>query len=375
MDSTLAELAIPNVSDPRGLLLRKVTDQVAEGLPRRSEAEIRVFAEIVRLLYPSSSTADRAHLAEAVSGCSALPDWLVQRLTEDQLPVAAPILSGYRGLNEQMLLGLASSLPDAHLQEIAGRTDLTIPVSDKLVGRGSLAVHRVIAANLHIQLSKKALHVLVQRVAKDPQICDALLLRNDLTATNYKQMLPFVDNSTRQRLRRLIESALSPEQREHLQHLRNLRQTLGPALRKKCAADLWAQCTDVDASLDDVVTLMLQDERLEDIVRLLAHVGGISEPKARDAVFDGTPEDGARICLQAGLNLDTVSFLATVRAQKLRLPPSEAAEWRRAFQALQHEQETTARKPRNEFAAKRPKRARTVRANTPAKKAIASGAF
>jgi len=375
MESTLAELAVQDVSDPRSVLLRKVTEQVAHGLSRRSDAEIRVFAEIVRLLYPYSPATDRAYLSEALCVCDKLPDWLVQKLIEDQLMIAAPILSAYRGLTEHMLLGLATKLPDAHLQVIARRDDLTFPVSDTLVGRGSLAVHRAIAGNVNISLSKKALHVLVQRVAKDTEICDALLLRSDLTASNYKQMLPFVDNTTRQRLRKLIESALSPEQREHLQRLRNLRQTLGPSLRTKSAADLWTQCEDAGASLDEVVTLMLQDERLEDIVRLLAHMGGEPEPKARDAIFDGTPQDGARVCLQADLNLDTFSFLATVRAQKLRLPPSEAAEWRRAYQALQQEREEAARRPRNEFAAKRPKRARTGKANTKARKTIASGAF
>ncbi|GGB33107.1 hypothetical protein GCM10011316_01520 [Roseibium aquae] len=358
MKYAVVEMTSDNLQESRSTLLRKVTDQVASSLPRRSEADIRIFSEIIRLLYPLSPLEDRAHVAELVSACGTLPEWLVLQLAQDQPVVANPILTGYRGFREPVLLKLSMSLPDPHLQVLARRPDLTQPVSEQLVGRGSIAVHRIIAENLQIQLSQKALSLLIRRAMKDARTCDALLLRKDLTPSNYKQMLPYVDTNTRHKLRKLIEESLSPEQREHLQYLRSLRRNLGAAYTQKNSMGLWAACQKEGANLNDILTLLLQDERLEDVARLLAHVSGQREPKIRDIVFNGEPEDGARLAMLTGLNADTLAFLATVRSKKLKLPSGEAAEWRRSFAALQADVEATPVRRNSEFAAKRPKRVR-----------------
>lgn len=82
------------------------------------------------------------------------------------MSVAQSILRSSRVLTEEDLLMFIDTLGVAQREAIAGRSDLTTKVSDALVLNGEQQVHRVLAGNMEIRLSRQAMLFLSRKLLK-----------------------------------------------------------------------------------------------------------------------------------------------------------------------------------------------------------------
>lgn len=334
-----------------------LADVILRRLEQSTDAELQAFGEIAVYLSKIASETDRAKLARIIAPHDRMPLPLALCLADDTIAVAMPVLSDYPSFPPETLLDLAERLGDTHLQVLARRPDLCDRASDTLIRRGSKPVHRILAGNRDIKLSRYALRSLVKRAARDVVLREDLLLRSDLTPAICRQVLPHADDRTQKRLRTVMEESLTPAQLDRLAHLRQLRRSLGPALDQSDTKTLWAQVQKAGADLDDLVTLMLQDGRLAHVAQLLAEITFTSEQKAKDALFKGHQADAVELAHMANLRRETFELLARTRFEAMKMPQAQARGWIDAFAGAQpgRTKDQNPNKKTGDFAAKRRK--------------------
>ena len=362
MELKLVDMAHDRSPEARGLLLLAVTDKIIEKIDSRSDGEMQAYCDIALILYDTTSTADLQQLAAKVAPYSRMPVALAKRLAQDQIRIASPVLSQFSGFSESDLLELASKLGDAHLQVLAGRSDLTINVTDVIVIRGSDRTHLKLAGNTRVQLSAKSFLNLIHLARHDAKFLDALLLRPDLTPSLCQQLLPNVEADVQAQLRKLVKSSLTSEQQGKLARLKEVRKTLGPGVDESDVSKLWSKCQIARVKKDEIIGVLLQDDRLEQVAALLGKLTQTNHQATRSLIFNGPADKAASLAHNAEMGADTFAMLVDVRCRKMRLPLSKAEEWIKAFEAegsrrmSQSDNEATSATGSSGFAAKRGKK-------------------
>lgn len=331
----LLEMAKENTAEARGALMLGLADILVRGIEKRSEEELQMFGEIAVLLYTSAPKPDRIQLSRKIASELRTPINLAMTLASDDISIALPVLEKFPAFNPENLLRLAEELDDEHLQVLARRTDINTKVSDKLVRRGSKVVHRILAGNREIRLSQIALKALVRHAVQDVVLREDLALRSDLTPTVCTMLMPHVRGATQKRLQKLITGVLSKSDLDKLARLRELRKEHGAKIDQLDGKPLWDYAQASEISLNELVVLMLQDERLAHVADLLGQQARVAAGTARNAVFKGDVEQIVAIAQSAGLSTDAFSLLAKARCKHLRIPSSKAAEWISAYVAAQ----------------------------------------
>lgn len=335
MEFKLVEMAQDKSPEARGLLLLAVTDKIIEKIDDRSDREMQAYCDIALILYDSTPAANLQQLAVKVAPYSKMPLALAKRLAADNIRIASPILSQFEGFSEGDLLELANKVGDAHLQVLAGRPDLTLKITDVIVIRGSERTHLKLVGNMQVELSAKSFLNLMHLARHDAEFLDTLLLRPDLTPGMCQQVLPNVDADVQAQLRKLVKSSLSAEQQGKLGRFKEVRKTLGPSVDESDVSKLWSKCQIARVKKDEIVGVLLQDDRLEQVVALLGKFTRAHHQSTRSVIFNGPADEAAKLALDAELCADTFAMLAQVRCRKMRLPPSKAEEWIKAFEAEQ----------------------------------------
>ncbi|WP_417667573.1 DUF2336 domain-containing protein [Roseibium sp.] len=356
----LLDLAKENSAEARGALLLGLADILVHDIEKRSQEELNMFGEIAVLLYPSSPKSDRVQLSRKVSDEPRTPVALAMELASDQISIAMPVLENFTAFGTKNLLALAKKLGDDHLQVLARRTDLETEVSDTLVRRGNRSVHRILAGNREIRLSHTALRALVRHAVQDVVLREDLALRKDLTPTVCNMLMPHVSKSTQVRLQKLVRGALTKADLDKLARLRELRRTHGSKIDQLEVKDLWPYAKAKNITFNELIILMLQDERLAHVADLIGLQSRVQSNQARNAVFKGQLDQVISMAQKANLTTDVFALLAKARCKHLRIPSSQAAEWIKAFVTAKAPQAPKAKtrplRGGGEFAAKRPQR-------------------
>jgi uncharacterized protein (DUF2336 family) len=359
MHNDLLDLARENSAEARGALMLGLTDFLVTSIDKRTNAELEMFGEVALLLYRSAPSTDRGLLSRKVAAEPRTPLPLALALASDQIHIALPVLEHFSAFNEKNLLALARKLGDEHLQVLARRKDLDRSVSSTLARRGSKHVHRILAGNREIRLSDITLKALVRHAMQDVVLREDLVLRHDLTPAVCNMLLPHVEGAARERLQKMVRGALSRTDLGKLARLRQLRRDHGTQIDQRDGKELLAYIEKTDITLDELIVLLLQDERLTHVADIFGHLNRKTSTTARHALFNGNLEMVVEMALGAGISSDTFSLLAKARCKQLRIPTSQAAEWIKAL--VEAKRSTTARPKRRgdgAFAAKRPLRPR-----------------
>ncbi len=337
MPGSLIQLALEGTDDARRRLFSQVSDLVVANLEDRTDRELAIFSEVALKLYDAGSEKDRSNLAQRLANKEKTPHTLAKRIAQDAVQVAGPVLEGCPVLTQQDLLEFVATLSLPHLQIIARRTDICQMVSDKLVDRGDEPVHRILAANLKVSLSRHAINELARRSETDTLLCAALASRKDLPMPVCQSLLPYTDSQTKKRLQSLIDEALSKAQQEQVMRLKQLRRDLGKALDNSDMSLLSRDADRFQASPDDIMVLLLQDSRFDHSVEFLGIKGRTAQKSIRNAVYDGKIEVVLRAALKANLEGATFAMFARARCNRLKLAASHASDWTSAFVKRQSE--------------------------------------
>jgi hypothetical protein len=338
----LIKLALEGTDEARRRLFAQVSELVIANLDQRTDRELAIFSEVIIKLYGVGSGKDRSRLAQKLAPKVNTPLELARKIAEDEINVAMPLLAQSPVFTQEDLIDFVERLSNSHLQVIARRPDLSPEVSDALAEKGDRPVHRILAGNREIKLSRETMFGFVKYAAEDVVLREDLCLRSDLSPAVCRALLPLVNEDTRKRLLNIIEGSLSQEQLDQIARLKVLRRQFGDALENTDMGLLWSDAERADISINELVILLLQDGRFNHTIELLSARGRIAQKAFKDAVFNGKQDVVLKSAAKAGLDTPTFALFAKVRCDHLKLPAAQGSEWTAAYK--KHLDSTTAGK-------------------------------
>lgn len=331
MPRSLIKLALEGTDEARRRLFAQVSELVITDLDQRTDRELAVFSEVIIKLYAVGSSKDRARLAQKLATQANTPVELARRIAEDEVSVAMPILAHCPVFSQEDLLDFVDRLSNGHRQVLARRHDLSPEVSDIIAEKGDRPVHRILAGNREIRLSRETMLILVKYAAEDSVLREDLCLRSDLSPSVCRTLLPLVDDDTKKRLHRIIEGALSQEQLDQIARLKLLRREFGAALDNTDMNLLWLEAERSDITVNELTILLLQDGRFNHVIELLSARGRTTQKSLKDAVFNGKPDLVLKTAARAELDIATFALFAKIRCEHLKVPFTQGSEWTAAY--------------------------------------------
>src|SRR4051794_11969004 len=166
-----------------------------------SPTEARIYDEALLRLARVERTDHRAQLSRRLASVGGGPVRTVTELAYDLDPeVAAPVLRQSVLLQDEDLITIAQTRSQGHLGALAERREVSAPVTDVVVTRGSWPVLRQLAANRTAHLSGQGLARLAVLARGDGHITVALTKRSDVPAAAKGELLAqFKDMATTRR--------------------------------------------------------------------------------------------------------------------------------------------------------------------------------
>lgn len=184
--------------------LRRITDLFLSTQDRLTDDQVDVFDEVIGHLVKRMETRALIELSERISPIENAPIGVIQSLArDDEIAVAGPVLINSARLSTSDLVEIASTKGQGHLLAISGRRALAEPVTDVLIRRGDLQVHRKLAASPDARFSEAGLSRLVKCAEADDLLTERLGLRLDLPLHLLRQLLAKAREIVREKLLRL----------------------------------------------------------------------------------------------------------------------------------------------------------------------------
>lgn len=178
---TLDRLSRQEGLDTRPILIRVLTDLFVQK-DEHSAEEVARYQELVMGLLDVVSVEARVAVARKLAEDPRAPRALIERLTDDDPSVAAPILARSSEAPRHLLLARAMDGGPVEAAAIASRADLDGDLARLLARHSDELVLETLAANPAARLGPSPLAILVERAREAPGLAAALLRRDDLEA-------------------------------------------------------------------------------------------------------------------------------------------------------------------------------------------------
>lgn len=170
-------------------ILRAVTDLFVD-LDNLSADHIAVFDAVISRLIASNEPADLAGLSARLAPIERPPMGVVRRLsTDDSIAIARPLLEQSSALPDDALVQVAKTKSPQHLLAIAGRRQISGPVTDAMIDRANPDVTLAIAKNEGASMSEIGYAKMVNRSRTDRPLTQAIAQRKDVP----KELAPFLN--------------------------------------------------------------------------------------------------------------------------------------------------------------------------------------
>lgn len=181
--------------------LERVTDLFVSGAPGFSPEQIGVFDDIFLRISERIEATALARLSRLLAPVRQAPPQVTRALAfNDDIVIAAPILSRSESLSDADLQSLAASMGPEHMLAISHRVTLNVSVTDILIERGNRTVVNSIAANRGARFSYAGLRTLVNRSANDDELALNIGLRPDLPVHHMVMLTERASAAVREKL-------------------------------------------------------------------------------------------------------------------------------------------------------------------------------
>lgn len=335
----LTEMAESGDDVDRGALVSVLTDLFLAMKGAQAERLAAVFGDIVLRVLGKLEDSTRLDLAERLGDHEMLPRELALRLAEDDLfDIAKRILECSPVLRTSDLVALAETKPQPHLKALAERVNLSTPVTDVLVRRGTNEVLRAVTDNDTAALSSDSFDALVGKARKDQGLQESLVRRRDLPPDPAKRLIPFLSREIRNRLDQIAG---------HPRLAKLLSQCMAEEVRAQLR-DLGASQTQSEqtidavksgaATLDDAVIAFAKADKPVDLALLLARVGNVAETITTRLVLKGDDAPVILLCRALDISPQAFSHVVKMRARRLRLTGHQAQDSLARFTDMSVEQ-------------------------------------
>jgi uncharacterized protein (DUF2336 family) len=170
--------------------LTRITDLFLAGGARYSKAQIELFDEVFKTLVDVIEVKTRSMLARKCATDPNVPRGLIRAFAaNDDIAVAAPVLSQSAALTEQDLVASAKTQSQQHLYAIARRESISEAVTDILIDRGEQRVVHAVARNEGARISDGGFGKLVTRSGDDVELALYVGTRRDIPREHFLRLL------------------------------------------------------------------------------------------------------------------------------------------------------------------------------------------
>lgn len=180
-------------NDEKPLARAELTSAVSELLEMElSPKESELIADILIGLMRQAEKDLREALAERLAVLDNVPLRLILQLANDEISIAAPILSKSRVLGDVDLIYIIKSKGADYWQAIARRKDMSDQIINMLADTRDLGTAIELAENTNIALTQHALTVLSDLAQKSDALAAPLLRRDEVTPELAKALFEYV---------------------------------------------------------------------------------------------------------------------------------------------------------------------------------------
>lgn len=199
-------------AEKHGEILRQITTLFLEGSKNFNEDHIRLFDDVFGRLIEEIEGRAKAELSRRLAPVANAPIEILRRLANDEdIAVAAPVLTQSPRLQEKDLVDIARNKGQAHLAALSERNPLMPAVTDILVQRGDRDVVQKVADNPGARLSEAGYSSLVRRAQNDGDLAASVAHRADIPDHLFRELLM---RATEVVQRRLLAAAKPETQAE-----------------------------------------------------------------------------------------------------------------------------------------------------------------
>ena len=299
--------------------LRQVTDLFLHDAERLSEAQVKVFDDVLCHLVARVESRVKAELGTRLAPLQRAPAGVVERLAwDDQIAVAETVLVNSRVLTAGTLVEIAKSKGQDHLFAISGRADLPEVVTDVLVERGERRVIRKLADNSTARFSEAGYSGMVAHAESDDELTEVLGLRTDLPLKFLRDLLQRATDAVRVRLMSIAPPELQDEIKRVLAAIADTVKGEAPCARDFTRAEAVVKRMKGLNELNDAsIAAFAEHKRLEEVAASLGALNNSAPTELMMKVLEGPRADLVLIpCKAAALNWPTVETILCNRSLK-----------------------------------------------------------
>lgn len=250
--------------------------------PVLTDAELRSAQDIVRIMARDVEVTVRVALSRSLRRANRLPHDVALRLANDVEAVALPILTHSLVLRDEDLLDIVRRGSPGKQAAIAGRSEVSEPVSNALVARGDETVVTVLMRNPGARLSEQTLSQAIDRFGDSDSVKESMARRTSLPITITERLVVMVSDRLREYL--VAHHKVSPA----------LATEIMLQSRERATLDFSGGLG--EAALQELVTQMHRNGRLTATLVLRALcIGDMAFFEAAIAAMAGVPIENTRI--------------------------------------------------------------------------------
>ncbi|SFM89222.1 Uncharacterized conserved protein, DUF2336 family [Pleomorphomonas diazotrophica] len=326
MFDRLIALSQEKSSEKRRDLLVLISELFTDGAENYTDAETRLFGDILCRLVDQVSVDVRAQFSEQMAPLSCTPHAVALRLAwDEELSVSGVMLEQSDVLTDVDLRNIAGSLSQGHLLAITRRKELSEMVTQVLAERGNAEVLEGVTRNERARFSDLGLKRLATRSLDYPKILKALSKRADMPAERLARAIAAFDAEARTKLENLV--AASPDFAALL-----VNEAAGIARQQK--QELEKEITSLVrrigqrlSTLDEAIDAFARDDRLDAVAELLVQVSGLEESHIANVLNHDNGYGIAVVCRSLSIGDKAYLKLSQLRAKHLRLEAAAIDAW------------------------------------------------
>ncbi|CAN7606036.1 DUF2336 domain-containing protein [Bradyrhizobium sp. LjRoot220] len=315
---------------------RRVTDLFLTSADGFNGEQIELFGDVLERLIKTielraiADVSARIALAEMSSQLASVkqaPPAVIRRLAHnDEISVAAPVLTESARLSAEDLVELAQTKGEQHLLAISGRWWLAEIVTDALLARHYPSVSRKIVANPGAKVSAEGFAVVLAQALHDPELAVETGIRIDLPVELRRQLLRDATEAVRSRLLSRAPPHLFEEIRGAIAAAAEDANREMSRARDFASARRYVTLLAKNGQLNESALLSFAKQRkYEETVAALAELSRSGIDVIRP-LMQSLRDDGLLIpCRVAGLSWDTVSAVLDSRFASGSMGPHELA--------------------------------------------------
>jgi Uncharacterised protein conserved in bacteria (DUF2336) len=337
MLAELKNLAEERSSEKRLDLLRKITDLFLAEIDKHSDLESSLFNEVVERIVDQVERDAKIDVATNLATLPGFPLPVVRNLARDgDIEIAGPVLGGALGLTDRELIEIGRLASDDHLDAIAGRAQLSAPLTDVLIDRGSRDVVHAVSANHGASFSEWGMDALVSKARNDDGLQDLLVARPDLPQKAVDQLSSIVSEVL---ARKLAERGYQVSGKIPANLVKTTQNALASAVQDRdqnllMVGRIIAQFGAGQITLEVGLTEVIKCRQMLAVAAILSHHTKLNRTALLKILNDGTSQAVMVLLRALEVKWPTVAALMALRAMKQRTSQMLDTNKQRDYEAI-----------------------------------------